>query len=70
MRHIKNPMPTVEYDGSIYKLKSRKIQIPDLNSMSRIEALLWLNANTYARGYSKPLNPLRGYGNAITITVN
>lgn len=67
MMMIKNPMPTVEHDGSIYKLRSRKIQVPDFESMSRIEVLLWLNTNTYARGYSAPPNPLRGLGSVITI---
>jgi hypothetical protein len=67
MRMIQNPMPTVEHDGNTYKLKSRKLKIPDFKSMSRIEVLLWLNTNTYARGYSAPPNPLRGLGNAIAL---
>lgn len=58
------PMPTITYDGKTYKLKSRKTVIPDLNSMSKIEALIWINTNTRARGYSKAPNPLRGLGNA------
>ena len=70
MRRTKNPMPTVEYDGREYKLKSRRTEIPDFKSMSRIQALIWLNTYTRARGYSKPPNPLRGLGEIITIRAN
>lgn len=56
----------VEWNGRFYKVKSSKIVIPDLSKMERFAALLWLNANTYARGYSRP-NPLAGLAGAVTI---
>ena len=62
-----SPMPTVTYDGNTYKLKSRKIAVPDLQSMERFSALIWLINNTTSRGYSKPSNPLAGMGGAITL---
>lgn len=45
--------PTVTYNGSTYKLKSNKIEIPDLQLMSNLAALVWINQNTIARGYTK-----------------
>jgi len=60
-----NPMPTVTYKDSTYKLKSRKTEIPDFNSMSNFSVLIWLNQNTTARGYSKHSNPLMGMGGVI-----
>lgn len=51
-----NPMPTVEYDGTIYKVRSRKITIPDLESLRRIEALVWLGRYTIPRGYSRKID--------------
>ncbi len=55
----------VSYDGSTYKVRSNKVEIPDLTKMERMQALLWLNANTYARGYSRQNNPLQGLSGAI-----
>lgn len=49
----RGPMPTVSYDGNTYKLRSRRTTIPDFTAMRRMEALVWLNRNTTARGYSK-----------------
>ena len=63
-----DPMPTVTFDGQVYKMKSRKVEIPNLSEMPRIEALIWLNRNTRARGYSKVTNPLAGFGGAITVS--
>lgn len=56
----------VEWDGRFYKVRSDKIEIPDLQSMERFAALLWLNAHTYPRGYSRP-NPLAGWAGAIAV---
>jgi hypothetical protein len=66
-RRVKNPKREVEWNGKHYKVKSNKIEIPDLAAMPRISALLWLNTNTYPRGHSKP-NPLAGLGDAIQFT--
>lgn len=66
-RGVRNPMPTVEWDGRIYSVRSRKIEVPDLSAMSRLGALSWLCANTYPRGYSRP-NPLAGFAGAIAVT--
>jgi len=43
-------MPTVEYNGRTYKVRSRKTEIPDLASMDRTAALMWLLRNTYPKG--------------------
>jgi hypothetical protein len=58
----------VEFDGKIYAVKNDKIEIPDLASLDRIAALIWLNQNTYKRGHTtrKP-NPLAGLGDAINV---
>lgn len=64
----RNPFPTVEYGGRIYKLRSRKAVIPDFSKMTVIQSLVWLNRNTWPRGYSKPDNPLAGMGGAISIS--
>lgn len=58
--------PEVSYDGTTYKVRSTKIEIPDFTPMERIAVLMWLNRYTYPRGYSKP-NPLQGIGGAITL---
>ena len=63
------PMPTVTYDGNTYKVRGRKTEIPDLDSMTRFAALQWLCANTYPRGYSKAPSPLTGMGGAISLSV-
>jgi hypothetical protein len=64
-RHAATPKREVEWDGKFYKVKSDKIDIPDLQAMPRMSAILWLNAHTYPRGYSKP-NPLALVGGAIS----
>lgn len=56
---------TVTYGESTYKVRGR-VEVPDLNTMDRLAALIWLNRHTYARGYSKS-NPLAGIGAAITV---
>ena len=65
-RHAAKPKREVEWNGRYYKVKSNKIEIPDLRAMERFAALIWLNTHTYPRGYSKP-NPLAGLGDAIKI---
>ena len=67
MNRTSNPMPTVEYGGNVYKLRSRKTVVPDLNAMDSLAALIWINRNTTPRGYQKAPNPLKGMGGAITI---
>lgn len=62
----RGPKRYVDWNGSSYAVKSDKIEIPDLATILRIDALLWLNANTYPRGYSKP-NPLAGFGGILSI---
>lgn len=62
--------PIVEYDGTVYKVRSANTVIPELLEMDRIEALIWLNRNTYGKGRSnqKP-NLLAGLGDAISLGV-
>lgn len=67
MRKPSNPMPTVEYDGKIYKLRSRKTLVPDFKKMGSLEACIWLNRNTTPRGYQKAENPLAGFAGAINV---
>lgn len=67
MKKQVNPMPTVTYEGKTYKLRSRKTEVPDLEAMNEFAALIWLNRNTTARGYSKAANPLAGMGGAISL---
>lgn len=64
----KGPMPTVTYEGETYKLKSHKTQIPNLLGMERLAALVWLQRNTWPRGYHKSPNPLTGMGGAIGLS--
>jgi hypothetical protein len=59
-------MPTVMYQGNIYKLRSRKIEVPDLDAMDSLSALVWLNRNTIAKGYKK--EPALVLANNITIS--
>jgi hypothetical protein len=67
---VSTPKPTVEYDGQTYKVRSHATEIPDLEAMNRLGALIWLNRNTHAKGRSnvKP-NPLAGLGDAISLSV-
>ncbi|MET0417261.1 MAG: hypothetical protein ABW022_14715 [Actinoplanes sp.] len=55
-------MPTVIYNGRVYKVRSRKTEIPDLEAMDAIPALMWLNRNTYPTGTNhwRPAPNLRG----------
>lgn len=56
---MRQPMPTVEFEGKSYSLRSRSIAAPDLGKMDKISALIWLNQNTTRRGFEKarPLIP-------------
>lgn len=65
---VRNPKREVCWDGRYYKVRSNKVEIPDLGAINHFTALLWLNQHTYARGYSRP-NPLAGFGGAISIGV-
>jgi len=62
---------TVEFDGKTYKVKSNKVDIPNLTKMNRFDALQWLIKNTYAtgRGTRTKHNPLAGLGGAIALKV-
>jgi hypothetical protein len=65
------PKRTVTYNGTTYKVRKDRIEIPDLEAMPRIEALQWLNLETYPTGHgirTKP-NPLAGLGDAINLEV-
>lgn len=62
----RNPKREVEWDGRTYKVRSNKIEIPDLKSMSRFAALTWLCRETYPTGYSRP-SPLAGFAGAISV---
>jgi hypothetical protein len=62
-----NPMPTVTYEGKIYKLRSRMTEVPDLGVMDSLSAHIWLNRNTIARGYKK--EPALVLSNTINISV-
>lgn len=64
----RNPKPTVEWDGRVYKLRSAKTVVPDLKAMPRFAALQWLISNTYPTGtnHRRP-SPLAGFGGAIKV---
>lgn len=59
--------PRVTFEGCEYAVRSASTQIPDLKSMSRIEALMWLNRHTYHKGtnHRRPTPNLRG----LTVTI-
>lgn len=56
----------VTFNGATYRVRSNNIAIPDLASMDRFAALMWLNKHTHARGYSKT-NPLAGFAGAVSV---
>lgn len=58
----RNPMPTVTHNDRVYKLRSRKTEIPDLASMDGIAAAMWLLRNTYPTGtnHRRPAPNLSG----------
>ena len=47
----RGPKPVIEYGGQIYTARKYG-EVPDLDAMTRMEALVWLNQNTYKRGHS------------------
>ena len=62
---------TVTYGGQTYKVRKDKTEIPDLDAMERMAALVWLNQETYATGTgtrSRPVS-LAGMGDAINLIV-
>jgi hypothetical protein len=59
---------TVDHNGITYKVRSDKIEIPDLATMDGTAAAMWLIRNTYPRGFSRATNPLQGCGGAINVT--
>ena len=61
---------SVTYRGRTYKVRKDKIEIPDLEAMSRHEALTWLIQETYPLGtnHRRP-NPLAGMGGVISLNV-
>ncbi len=54
--------PTVIYDDRVYKVRSRKTEVPDLAAMDHIAALVWLNRYTYPKGtnHRRPAPNLSG----------
>lgn len=63
------PKRTITYDGKTYKVKSDNIEIPNLDTLDRFAALIWLNQNTYKRGHStRRPNSLAGLGDAIKVS--
>ncbi len=48
----RGPKPVIEYDGQTYSARKYDIEVPDLDSLSRLEALIWLNQYTCKRGHS------------------
>ena len=61
----------VTYGGRTYKVRKDKIEIPDLEAMTRSHALTWLLQETYPTGAgtrTKP-NPLAGMGGVIRVNV-
>lgn len=64
---MRRPMPVAFFDGKSYSLRSRKVTIPNFDLMTRIEVLVWLLRHTYARGYSRSVNPLAGMSGVLSI---
>jgi len=64
---LRTPKREIEWEGRWYKVRSNKIDIPDLRNLPRFDALTWICRETYPRGYSRP-NPLAGLAGAISIT--
>lgn len=67
---MSQPKRTVTYDGTAYKVKSDKVEIPDFEQLGRMGTLVWLNRHTYRRG-PRPTDAvdLRGLGSAINVVV-
>lgn len=55
----------ITFNGQNYKVRGN-VEIPDLESMGRFDVLIWINQNTYAKGYQKQ-NPLAGLADAIEV---
>jgi hypothetical protein len=65
-KSVRKPKREVCWDGRYYKVRSDKIEIPNLAAMETFSALRWLITFTYPTGYSRP-NPLAGMGGAISV---
>ena len=66
---MRNPKRRVTFNGRTYTVRKDKIDLPDLDAMSRFEALQWLSRETYPTGAgtrTKP-NPLAGMGSILTV---
>lgn len=61
------PMPTVIHNDTVYKVRSRKTEIPDLAAMDEMAVLVWLLRNTYPRGtnHRRPRPNLAGLNLAV-----
>lgn len=57
----------IEFDGKQYKLRSNKTLVPNLTEMNRFDALRWLIANTYPKGYSNSPAQSITFGGAISV---
>jgi hypothetical protein len=51
---MRQPMPTVEFEGKTYSLRSRSTAAANLPKLDKISALIWLNQNATRRGFQKP----------------
>ena len=62
----KTPARTATFDSRTYKVRGN-VDVPDLASMDRFEALRWILRHTYPRGYSRP-NPLAGLAGVVKVS--
>lgn len=46
----------IQYDGRIYSARTYDVQVPDLDSLTRLEALVWLNQNIQAGPFHEGCN--------------
>ncbi|MFD3426092.1 hypothetical protein [Nocardia fluminea] len=66
----RGPRPVVTFDGQTYTCKRWKVEVPDLDSMSPIEARIWLVQNTTPRGHQlRSAVNLHGYASAARLIV-
>lgn len=65
----RGPKPWVTYNDRTYTCKAWSVEIPDLDAMDGMAALVWLNQNTIPTGYSRNPNPLAGFGDILEVTV-
>jgi hypothetical protein len=66
----RGPKRRIDWDNQVYSVKSDKIEVPNFKDMDRLSVLMWLNKNTYRKGYTtRKVNPLAGLGGAITLKI-